>query len=146
MNLEIPSLGNNNPYCHDDEVSWLDWSLLDKNWDIFRFFPVYDSFQEGASGSAVQYKRWVWRASRYQFSRYKSDGLRMFSSYDRYIGVMMAGQIEGRRRRLSISPAMRIGNSWMWCFLSFRRAWRGHWRSVPGRMTAGKESLWKALL
>lgn len=29
--------GNNNPYCHDDEVSWLDWGLLEKNQDIFRF-------------------------------------------------------------------------------------------------------------
>lgn len=29
--------GNNNPYCQDNEVSWLDWSLLEKNREIFRF-------------------------------------------------------------------------------------------------------------
>lgn len=29
--------GNNNPYCQDNEVSWLDWSLLEKNQEIFRF-------------------------------------------------------------------------------------------------------------
>lgn len=29
--------GNNNPYCLDDPTSWLDWSLLDKNRDIFNF-------------------------------------------------------------------------------------------------------------
>ena len=28
---------NNNPYCQDNEVSWLDWSLLEKNQEIFRF-------------------------------------------------------------------------------------------------------------
>jgi isoamylase len=29
--------GNNNPYCQDNEVSWLDWSLLDRNRDLHRF-------------------------------------------------------------------------------------------------------------
>ncbi|MBR6228416.1 MAG: glycogen debranching protein GlgX [Eubacterium sp.] len=26
--------GNNNAYCHDDEISWLDWSLLEKNMEL----------------------------------------------------------------------------------------------------------------
>ena len=30
--------GNNNPYCQDNEISWLDWTLLDKNKEIFDFF------------------------------------------------------------------------------------------------------------
>jgi len=30
-------LGNNNAYCQDNEMSWLDWSLLEKNKDLFRF-------------------------------------------------------------------------------------------------------------
>jgi len=29
--------GNNNMYCHDNEINWLDWELLDKHVDIFRF-------------------------------------------------------------------------------------------------------------
>lgn len=29
--------GNNNTYCHDNELNWLDWSLLEKNADLFRF-------------------------------------------------------------------------------------------------------------
>ena len=29
--------GNNNAYCQDNEVSWLDWSLLDRHHDLFRF-------------------------------------------------------------------------------------------------------------
>jgi glycogen operon protein len=29
--------GNNNAYCHDSELSWLDWSLLERNADLFRF-------------------------------------------------------------------------------------------------------------
>ena len=30
--------GNNNSYCQDNEISWLDWSLLEKNRDMFEFF------------------------------------------------------------------------------------------------------------
>lgn len=30
--------GNNNGYCQDNEISWLDWSYLEKNRDLFTFF------------------------------------------------------------------------------------------------------------
>jgi isoamylase len=29
--------GNNNAYCQDNEVSWLDWSLLERHRDLYRF-------------------------------------------------------------------------------------------------------------
>jgi glycogen operon protein len=29
--------GNNNAYCQDNEVSWVDWRLLETNGDLFRF-------------------------------------------------------------------------------------------------------------
>jgi isoamylase len=32
--------GNNNAYCQDNEISWLDWRLLEKNKDIFRFVKL----------------------------------------------------------------------------------------------------------
>jgi glycogen operon protein len=30
--------GNNNAYCHDSDLSWMDWTLLERNSDILRFF------------------------------------------------------------------------------------------------------------
>jgi glycogen operon protein len=30
-------LGNNNAYCQNNEISWFDWSLLERNGEIFRF-------------------------------------------------------------------------------------------------------------
>lgn len=30
--------GNNNPYCQDNEISWLDWELCEKNEDLRSFF------------------------------------------------------------------------------------------------------------
>jgi len=32
--------GNNNAYCHDSSLSWIDWSMLDKNPDLYRFFRL----------------------------------------------------------------------------------------------------------
>ena len=32
--------GNNNAYCQDNEISWVDWRLLDTNADLFRFFKL----------------------------------------------------------------------------------------------------------
>ncbi len=29
--------GNNNAYCHDDEISWIDWQLLRRNEDLVQF-------------------------------------------------------------------------------------------------------------
>lgn len=29
--------GNNNAYCHDNETSWLDWTLLERNADLYRY-------------------------------------------------------------------------------------------------------------
>ena len=32
--------GNNNTYCHDNELNWLDWSLLEKHADVHRFVKL----------------------------------------------------------------------------------------------------------
>ena len=32
--------GNNNAYCQDNEISWFDWRLFDRNGDIFRFVKL----------------------------------------------------------------------------------------------------------
>ncbi len=38
--------GNNNPYNQDNETSWLDWSQLKANQDIFRFFKRMIAFRK----------------------------------------------------------------------------------------------------
>jgi isoamylase len=39
-------MGNNNPYNQDNETSWLDWDVLEKNKDIFRFFKKMIAFRK----------------------------------------------------------------------------------------------------
>ncbi len=38
--------GNNNAYCQDNIISWLDWSLLEKNKGIFDFFQYMIHFRK----------------------------------------------------------------------------------------------------
>lgn len=38
--------GNNNPYNQDNETSWLDWSRLEANRDVFRFFRLAIAFRK----------------------------------------------------------------------------------------------------
>ena len=38
--------GNNNPYNQDNETTWLDWDLLQRNGDIFRFFQHMIAFRK----------------------------------------------------------------------------------------------------
>ena len=38
--------GNNNSYCQDNEVSWLDWSFLEKNRELFEFFKFMIHFRK----------------------------------------------------------------------------------------------------
>jgi isoamylase len=38
--------GNNNPYNQDNETNWLDWDLLEKNRDVYRFFKKMIAFRK----------------------------------------------------------------------------------------------------
>ncbi len=38
--------GNNNTYCHDSEINWLDWSLLESNADLFRYTKLLIDFRQ----------------------------------------------------------------------------------------------------
>jgi isoamylase len=38
--------GNNNPWNQDNETTWLDWNLLDRNNDVFRFFKGMIAFRK----------------------------------------------------------------------------------------------------
>jgi isoamylase len=38
--------GNNNTYCHDNELNWLDWTNLEKNAELFEFFKHCIAFRK----------------------------------------------------------------------------------------------------
>ncbi len=38
--------GNNNAYCQDNEISWFDWTLTEKNREVLRFFQQMIAFRK----------------------------------------------------------------------------------------------------
>ena len=38
--------GNNNAYCQDSEISWFDWSLLERHADVHRFVKLLCAFRQ----------------------------------------------------------------------------------------------------
>ncbi len=38
--------GNNNAYCQDNDISWIDWQLLEKHRDLHRFFKLIIKFRK----------------------------------------------------------------------------------------------------
>lgn len=83
--------GNNNPYCQDNIISWLDWRLLDMNRDIFNFFQYIIQFRKDHAILRKQLN-----PSGYEYPDISFHGVEpWYSSYistDRYVGVMFAGQ------------------------------------------------------
>jgi pullulanase/glycogen debranching enzyme len=49
--------GNNNPYNQDNEITWLDWELLERNRDMFRFFKSLIAFRK-AHPSIARSRYW----------------------------------------------------------------------------------------
>jgi isoamylase len=42
--------GNNNPYNQDNDITWLDWSRLEENREVFRFFKLMIAFRKSHAG------------------------------------------------------------------------------------------------
>lgn len=38
-------MGNNNPYCQDNEITWLNWELLERNREMYDFFRMLVAFR-----------------------------------------------------------------------------------------------------
>ena len=83
--------GNNNAYCHDNEISWLDWNLLEKNRALFEFFQYMIWFRKMHRIVRINTKMC---SLNYPFISH--HGLQPFwPDYDsnrHYVGVMYAGK------------------------------------------------------
>ena len=99
--------GNNNPYCQDNEISWLDWSYLEKNQDIFEFFRYMISFRKNHPAirgdmqpAAVGFPfisvhgEWPWQQE--------------ITSESKYLGVMFAGRDAESNRDDIVYLAMNV--------------------------------------
>ena len=47
--FERTQLGNNNAYCQDNDISWVNWHMADSNADLVRFFQLLIAFRKRCS-------------------------------------------------------------------------------------------------
>ena len=83
--------GNNNPYCQDNEISWLDWELLEKNRELFEFFQHMIRFRKEHPILRKNLSDGVLEFPDISFHGTTPWSLG-YMDYDHYIGVMFAGQ------------------------------------------------------
>ncbi|MCI8869174.1 MAG: glycogen debranching protein GlgX [Lawsonibacter sp.] len=92
--------GNNNAYCQDNLTSWLDWSQLERNQNIFRFFQRMIRLRKenkilraNLSGGTCGFPD----VSFHGVTPWH-DG--PFQDHERYVGVLFAGKEEGGRAQM----------------------------------------------
>lgn len=86
--------GNNNAYCHDSIISWLDWDRLEKYHDIFDFFRYMIRFRKEHHVLRTNISDGVCGLPDVSFHGTR-PWCSQFAEYDRYVGVMFAGQASG---------------------------------------------------
>jgi isoamylase len=68
--------GNNNAYCQDNETSWVDWTLLEKHKDLFRFVKLMIHFRK--SHPALRRRQYYWgETDRYGRCEISWHGIRL---------------------------------------------------------------------
>ncbi len=72
--------GNNNTYCQDNELNWLDWTLLESNADLFRFFKHVIAFRHA---HPVLRNRWHLQQPRLRGQRLRRHHLARHQSLER---------------------------------------------------------------
>ncbi len=87
------SYGNNNAYCQDNLISWLDWTLLDKNKRMFDFFKSVINFRK--TNGVIRKNGKICSLG---FPPISTHGKRPFENQynndTKFIGVMYAGRRE----------------------------------------------------
>ena len=88
--------GNNNTYCHDSEINWLDWTLLETHADFFRFVKACIAFR---NAHPVLRNREYFRNCDYMGSGYADitwHGVEAddpdWSDYSRTLAFMLCGK------------------------------------------------------
>lgn len=82
--------GNNNPYCQDNQISWLNWDLLSDNEDIFEFFQKMIAFRKAHPVLRHKLASCVTGFPDISFHGV-NPWVQGFGGSDRYVGVMFAG-------------------------------------------------------
>ncbi len=83
--------GNNNAYCQDNIISWLDWNLLEKNKELFEFFKFMIKFRKKHTPIRKHTPKCSFgfpEMSAHDVTPWKHD----FGGDSHYVGILFAGR------------------------------------------------------
>ncbi len=107
--------GNNNPYCQDNGISWLNWNLTKKNSEILTFWKSMVSFRRNhpVLTPAEELKLMDYIACGYPDLSYHGENAWrvQVESYYRHAGIMLCGKyakIDRRTEDVSVYIAMNM--------------------------------------
>ena len=83
--------GNNNAYCQDNLISWLDWRRLEENRDIFRFFQYLIRFRKDHPLLRSNLSDGACGFPDVSFHGVEPGHAGPFQEHEHYAGVMFAG-------------------------------------------------------
>ncbi len=83
--------GNNNAYCQDNIISWLDWTLLEKHRDMFDFFQYMIRFRKNHRVLRSNLSGGAQGLPDVSYHGVKPWHQGPFDSNEHYVGVMFAG-------------------------------------------------------
>ncbi len=117
--------GNNNTYCQDNELNWMDWTLLESNADLFRFFKHMIAFRHA---HPVLRNRWHFSNRDYVGSGYADitwHGTKAWSAdwsdSNRTIAFMLCGK---HARGGAVQDN--------YVYVAINVHWEAHWFDLPG--------------
>ncbi|MEB3227737.1 MAG: glycogen debranching protein GlgX [Synechocystis sp.] len=115
--------GNNNTYCHDNELNWLDWTLLEKHSDLLRFTQNLIAFR-----NAHPVLR---NAQHYQNRDYVGSGIPDISWHgtqawyaDWSSAHVIACMLCGKHAKSGTQPDNTL-------YIALNMHWEAHWFELP---------------
>lgn len=88
--------GNNNSYCQDNEISWVNWKLLENNWDLFEFTKALIRFRKAHPMFHLPKEPVLMDYRCVGLPDVSYHGLKawcpMFDSYSRQLGILYCGR------------------------------------------------------
>lgn len=134
--------GNNNPYCQDNEISWLNWDLLKKNQDIFQFFKYMIAVRKAhpvLRGKVKEALCGFPQLSLHSTEAWNSN----YNENTRTIGVMFSGR--NKKDSLDDIVYIAINTYWEVEHINMPKLQEGAcWRiGVNTGVTEGEECFWK---
>ncbi len=88
--------GNNNAYCQDNEIGWVDWSAIKRNTKYFEFVKMLIAFRKDHSALSFEKEPLLMDYKYYGLPDMSYHGSRAWypelDHYNRHIGVMLCGR------------------------------------------------------